>query len=227
MVYHSFSHIANRCGAIVSATFQFPQSLASKYQPRQIADFVALDKPKRILSAFSRNPRQVAFLFVGPPGTGKTTMALALAEAISGELHHIGSQECNVDAVKSVCSTCQYVPMGGKRFHVVLVDEADQMSNAAQLALLSKLDATAFPPQTIFIFTCNETTRLEPRFLSRCMTVEFSSYGMNGDASTFLKRVWESETQAKAPNFAQIMRDARNNLRDALMVLETEILAAS
>jgi len=51
--------------------------------------------------------------------------------------------------------------------------EADGMTNPAQLALLSKLDATAFPPNTIFVFTCNGTDGLEPRFISRCRTVEF------------------------------------------------------
>ena len=67
------------------------------------------------------------------------------------------------------------------------------MTNPAQLALLSKLDATAFPPNTIFIFTCNGTARLEPRFLSRCRTVEFSSYGMASEITAFLNRVWHSE----------------------------------
>jgi DNA polymerase III delta prime subunit len=43
------------------------------------------------------------------------------------------------------------------RMHLVLIDEADGMTNPAQLALLSKLDATAFPPNTIFVFTCNGT----------------------------------------------------------------------
>jgi len=42
-------------------------------------------------------------------------------------------------------------------------DEADRMSKAAQLHLLSKLDATAFPPNTIFIFTANATDGLEDR----------------------------------------------------------------
>jgi replication-associated recombination protein RarA len=209
------------------SSMPFPQSLASKYQPRQIADFVGLEKVKRILTAFARNPRPSAFLFIGPPGTGKTTMALALCEAIAGELHHIPSQDCNVETVKRTVDFCHYVPMAGKRFHVVLVDEADCMSSAAQLSLLSRLDATAFPPNTVFVFTCNATERLEPRFLSRCMTCEFSSYGMNGAASEFLCRVWSSETNAQAPNFAQIMRNARNNLREALNLLETEILAAS
>ena len=47
------------------------------------------------------------------------------------------------------------------------------MTPAAQLALLSKLDATAFPPNTVFIFTCNSTDGLEPRFLPRCRVIEF------------------------------------------------------
>jgi DNA polymerase III delta prime subunit len=65
-----------------------------------------------------------------------------------------------LEAVQHVCRQCHYSPRQREnwqpvRFHLVLIDEADQMSNAAQLALLSKLDATAFPPNTIFIFTCN------------------------------------------------------------------------
>jgi DNA polymerase III delta prime subunit len=51
------------------------------------------------------------------------------------------------------------------RMHLVLIDEADGMTNPAQLALLSKLDATPFPPNTIFVFTCNGTDGLEPRFI--------------------------------------------------------------
>ena len=66
----------------MSATLPFPMPLAEKYRPRAIADFVGLDKPKRILSKFAANPYQSAWLFVGPPGTGKTTMALALAETL-------------------------------------------------------------------------------------------------------------------------------------------------
>jgi hypothetical protein len=99
----------------------------------------------------------------------------------------------------------------------VLVDEADKMSNAAQLHFLSKLDATAFPPQTIFVFTCNTTDGLEARFLSRTRQIEFSSYGMASAASQLL--------EVSAPNFARIVEDSSNNIRDALMFLETELLA--
>jgi DNA polymerase III delta prime subunit len=156
---------------------------------------------------------------------GKTTMALALAETLGAELHHIPSQQCNVGAVEDVMRQCWYVPQSGG-FHLVLVDEADRMSAAAQLHFLSKLDATAFPPQTIFVFTCNATDGLEPRFLSRTRQIEFSSYGLAGDAAKLLESIWQREASgADAPNFARIVKESANNVRDALMFLETELLA--
>jgi DNA polymerase III delta prime subunit len=120
---------------------------------------------------------------------------------------------------------CAYVPLSGG-FHLVTVDEADKMTPAAQLSLLSKLDATDAPPSTIWVFTCNATDGLEPRFLSRTRQIEFSSYGMAADAMRLLDSIWQREAQgAAAPNFGRIVKESANNLRDALMFLETELLA--
>jgi replication-associated recombination protein RarA len=210
----------------MSTTLPFPMPLAEKYRPRAIAEFIGLDKPKRILGKFATNPYQSAWIFIGPPGTGKTTMALALAEMLHAEVHHIPSQQCNVANVEDVIRQCWYVPVSGG-FHLVLVDEADKMSSAAQLHFLSKLDATAFPPQTIFVFTCNATDGLESRFLSRTRQIEFSSYGMASEATRLLENIWEREANgASAPNFARIVKESSNNVRDALMTLETELLAS-
>src|SRR5258708_6394782 len=100
------------------------------------------------------------------------------------------------------------------------------MTEGAQLALLSKLDSTAAPPSTIWIFTCNSTEGLEKRFLSRCRVLEFSSYGLREPLVTFLAKVWDIETSSNpnVPNFERIAKDATNNCRDALMRLEVEIL---
>jgi DNA polymerase III gamma/tau subunit len=89
----------------------FPACLSEKYRPRCLADFVGLEKPKKILSKFADAPfPNTAFLFVGPSGTGKTSIALALCEAIRGELHHIPSQQCTVANVEEVTRQCWYVP---------------------------------------------------------------------------------------------------------------------
>jgi len=60
--------------------------------------------------------------------------------------------------------------------------------------------------------------------------LEFSSYGTADDIADLLRAVWDRETDTPAdgpPNFARIVKDSHNNVRDALMRLELEILAAA
>src|SRR6266478_3677518 len=113
------------------------QPLVEKYRPRQLSDFVGLDRPRTVLSQLAAAPYSSAWMLLGDSGLGKTTMALALCDAINGELHHIPSRQCNLETVEQTIARCWYVPMAAS-FHVVLVDEADKMSQPAQLAFLSK-----------------------------------------------------------------------------------------
>lgn len=210
------------------SVLDFPMALCEKYRPRRLSEFAGLEKPRKIMTALAARPYSSNWLFTGPSGTGKTSLALALAEAIPAEVHLIPSQKCTVQAIEDVRRICQYVPADGFRFHVVLVDEADQMSPAAQVALLSKLDSTDPAPDTIWIFTCNDTSRLEPRFLSRCRVIEFSSYGMGPQATALLERIWNAEAPAGAtsPNLQRLVKEQNNNVRGALMALETELMLA-
>jgi replication-associated recombination protein RarA len=207
----------------------FPVSLTDRYRPMTMSEFVGLSKPKAICAKLAARPFPSAWLFLGPSGTGKTTMAAALAQMIPAEVHHIPSQSCDLATLERVCRTCQYVPMEGKRMHLILIDEADQMTPAAQLFLLSKLDGTAALPNTIWIFTCNAVDRLQDRFLSRVKQVEFSSYGIAAEAAALLEKIWNENVpiSASKPNFARIVKEANNNVREALMRLETEIMLAA
>src|SRR5262249_33534265 len=181
--------VLKKCWCPVQSDLTFPQSLTDKYRPDSIGSFAGLEKPKAVLQAFTQKPFPSAWLFVGPSGTGKTTMGLALAPAIPAELHHIASQDCTLETVERIRMTCQYVPISGTKMHLVLVDEADRMSYPAQIAFLSKLDATDFPPNTVFVFTCNSVETLEKRFLSRCRVLEFHKAD-SGDLTALLASVW-------------------------------------
>lgn len=204
------------------------QTLTEKFRPVSIDGFIGLDKPKRLCAKLAAAPFASAWIFTGEPGLGKTTLALALADSIPAELHHVPSQDCNLETLRTVIASCHYVPRIGCRMHLVLVDEADKMTAAAQLYLLSKLDSTSFPPDTIFIFTCNTTDGLEARFVSRCGLVEFSSYGNAAAAAQLLESVWSTEAAADAekPNFARIVKEASGNIRAALMTLQNHLMLA-
>ena len=203
----------------------FPQPFAEKYRPARIADFVGLERPKKVLSAFCKRPAAGAWMFVGPSGVGKSSMALATSAELQAELHKIPSQKCTAAAIEDTVRQCWYAPMTPGGFHVVLVDEADAMSNAAQLQLLSKLDSVDPAPNTIWVFTANDTERLERRFLSRCKMLDFSSYGMSSEIAAYLDRIWHAEGgNGNAPDFERLAKDSRNNVRDCLMRLEVELM---
>lgn len=210
------------------------QPLTEKYRPRKICDFLGLEKVKNILTKFAAHPYPSAWLFVGPPGIGKTSMAKVLAEELQhgAQVTLISSQECTIDKVRAVVQQCQYAPIfkilesgDGGAWHFILVDEADEMTNPAYLRFLSVLDTTEFPPRGIFIFTCNSAEKLEPRFRSRCRTLNFSSHGLRQEIANFLADIWAREAPQAAPlNFEQLAKDSKNNVRDALMKLELELL---
>jgi DNA polymerase III delta prime subunit len=82
---------------------------------------------------------------------------------------------------------------------------------------------------TIIIFTCNSTEKLQKRFLSRCEVVEFSSYGIAKETAELLADVWSKETAdaSPVPNFARIVKEANNNVRESLQVLQKFVRRAT
>jgi replication-associated recombination protein RarA len=203
----------------------FPKTLVEEFKPSKLSDFVGLDKNRKILAKFIAKPFPVAMLFNGASGTGKTAMAYAVANELNATVWHVGSQDCKVDRLIEISGHCNYVPKAGLRgFHVVIVDEADAMSDASQKYLLSKLDGTEPCPSTVWIFTCNSPDGLEPRFLSRnSIKLEFTSYGSGEAIADLLARVWSLKApNAEAPNFKRL---ASGNVRESLAKLEIELLS--
>jgi hypothetical protein len=222
----------------------FPVTLAERYQPRKIRDFIGLDRPKQLMTGLLAKPRPCALLFVGPPGAGKTATALAFAEELPGSLHHVSAQKCDVATLDALNDKFAYCPPIGKLW-ICLVDEADQMTEKAQVQLLSRLDGTASlkpvygggfergtPPTIIWIFTCNgrgpDQTEVPysfaERFKSRNMIVPFPAVTTD-DLAVYLERLWIAEGGEHCEKeWFRYMAEGVG-VRDALMRLESDLLA--
>jgi replication-associated recombination protein RarA len=203
---------------------EFPVPLTQEFRPMRIEGFIGLEKPKKVLASLVRRPRACALLFVGSSGSGKTTLAQAFSAELNATVWEVNSQECNVERLREVAFHCSFVPKAGLAgYHVVIVNEADCMSDAAAKFLLSKLDSSGQLKNVIWIFTANSTERLEERFLSRCLKLDFNSYGAGSEIADFLSRIWQLKApNAEAPNFKKL---AVGNIRESLQRLECELLA--
>jgi replication-associated recombination protein RarA len=213
-----------------SASVTHPVALSEKYRPVQICRFLGLREARRILAGFAAKPFSSAWLFHGPTGVGKTSMGMALANEIAAQLHHIPARLCTLEMVEKVCRDCHYAPCRADWspacFHLCLVDECDAMTKPAQLSFLSKLDATACPPQTIFVFTSNSIETLEGRFISRCRTLEFMSQGIASELPTLLAHIWAEEALGQSPpDFEEIGNAAQGDVRTAINSLEILIVS--
>jgi len=158
-------------------------------------------------------------------------MANAMAGQIPAELHKVGSRDCGIQTVANVCGECYRFPWDifnpdrACRMHAILVDEAGEMTGAAQDAWLSRLDGTNQPPNTVFFFTTNDTERLQERFVSRCRKVMFSRENLASDVIAHLRSIWRKEAPGRPePDLAGIVRETHCNIRESMMKLELALL---
>lgn len=168
-------------------------------------------------------------------------MGFAFANDLAASFRYIGAQKCTTDELDRTWEAGHYYPPKGT-FWVVIVDEADQMTERAQLQWLSKGDMAAnlkpvmggsfepgVPLPVIWLFTANSLTRFEKRFLSRCSVLNFSMYGAAKEIADYLEAIWVRETLTRdrppaRPNFSRIVKKSAANVRDCLIQLDRLLL---
>jgi replication-associated recombination protein RarA len=201
--------------------------LTEKYKPARLKDFAGLKRARAIMGKLVSDPWESAWLLTGSSGTGKSTMAMAVAKELGAEVHHVPSSRCTKEAVEQLVYDCNFMPMSGSGWHACIVEEADMMTVQAQTAFLSVLDGSGrFPDKTVFFFTSNSTKKLEDRFLARCRVIEFDGGVDAAELGQFLYDVWFAEAPAHAtsPLMHKVIAETKGNVRAALMAVEMELL---
>jgi replication-associated recombination protein RarA len=182
--------------------------LTEKYRPRTLDSLVGQDEAARFLRKFARRPCSTAFIFEGETGTGKTSAAIALANALGcdlakqefGGVHVIASGEQTADAVREITRLMWNTPFHGSGWKVVIVNEADRMAMPAETVWLDRLEA--LPKNTVVVFTTNYAGKLPARFVDRCTRLTFKSGADNLESlvRATLSEIWSAEKGGKAPS---------------------------
>jgi hypothetical protein len=159
------------------------------------------------LQLFAEQPYPVAFLFEGDTGTGKTSAALLLAEALGvqveqgpfGGLHQIASGEQTGETVRRMMESLRCRPFFGSGWKVLVVNEADAMTPNAAFVWLDALED--LPSQTVVIFTTNAAGRIPARLRDRCERLAFESSALllRPYLQELTDRIWRQEGCAGQP----------------------------
>ncbi len=184
-----------------------------------------------------------AYLFAGPRGTGKTTMARVLAKAINCTASALEDHPCNqceeciavnegryldlieidaasntsVDDVRDLRDKINFAPNRG-RFKVYIVDEVHMLSTAAFNALLKTLEEP--PAHAIFILATTEVHRIPATVLSRCQRHEFRRLPV-ATIAAFLQQKCATEGLEVEPQALDLIcRQATGSMRDAISLLD-------
>ena len=199
-----------------------------KYRPR-ILDEVA-DQKENIegIKALLKTPATMPhFLFAGPPGTGKSTVALCIARQLMGEnfrnlvLELNASDERGIgvvrERIKGFSQIIQSTP-SGVQYGLVILDECDEMTKDAQTALRRIMETGSRTCR--FILICNYQSGIIEPIQSRCSVFRFKQLDQT-EASSYLQRICTAEKVEADPKLlARILELSDGDLRYAVNSLQ-------
>ncbi len=218
-------------------------ALYRKYRPQGFDEVVGQEAAVRTLTnAIKSGDVRQAYIFAGPRGTGKTSMARILAKALNcahgptptpdGTCHACvaiangtsldviemdAASQRGIDDIREIRERVVLQPVEGQK-KVYILDEAHQLTDAAWNALLKVVEEP--PPHLLFIFCTTELGKVLPTVRSRCQTFVFARPRLP-DLVKLLRRVADGEgIEAPDQALALIARSARGSFRDAVSTFD-------